>query len=106
MPDSTTQVIDREFSFSDRDFERVRKLIYAKAGISLNDGKARHGFCSRLSRRLRETGHQSFDSVSSVAGKQCRPQASQEWQEFTNCLTTNLTAFFREEHHFTPWPST
>ena len=61
MPDSTTQVIDREFSFSDRDFERVRKLIYAKAGISLNDGKHAMVY-SRLSRRLRETGHQSFDS--------------------------------------------
>lgn len=99
MPDSTTQVIDREFSFSDRDFERVRKLIYAKAGISLNDGKHAMVY-SRLSRRLRETGHQSFDSYLQWLENNAGPHASQEWQEFTNCLTTNLTAFFREEHHF------
>ncbi|MDE2594010.1 MAG: chemotaxis protein CheR [Burkholderiales bacterium] len=98
-PDSSAQVIDREFSFSDRDFERVRKLIYAKAGISLNDGKHAMVY-SRLSRRLRETGHQSFDSYLQWLETSSGPQSHGEWQEFTNCLTTNLTAFFREEHHF------
>ena len=98
-PDSSAQVLDREFSFSDRDFERVRKLIYAKAGISLNDGKHAMVY-SRLSRRLRETGHQSFDSYLQWLETATGPQANGEWQEFTNCLTTNLTAFFREEHHF------
>ncbi|MEH3086259.1 MAG: methyltransferase domain-containing protein [Xylophilus ampelinus] len=86
---------DREFSWSDADFARVRTLIYARAGISLHDGKHAMVY-SRLSRRLRETGHTSFraylDWLESHQGD--------EWQEFVNALTTNLTAFFREQHHF------
>jgi len=48
-----------EFTFGSGDFERVRKLIYQRAGISLHDGK-RAMVYSRLSRRLRETGDRSF----------------------------------------------
>ncbi|WP_413861520.1 CheR family methyltransferase [Candidatus Aalborgicola defluviihabitans] len=99
MADTTSQTVDREFNFSDRDFERVRKLIYGRAGISLNDGKHAMVY-SRLSRRLRETGHQSFDAYLQWLENVTGPQGDQEWQEFTNCLTTNLTSFFREEHHF------
>lgn len=99
MSDTTSQTVDREFNFSDRDFERVRKLIYGRAGISLNDGKHAMVY-SRLSRRLRETGHQSFDAYLQWLENVTGPQGDQEWQEFTNCLTTNLTSFFREEHHF------
>lgn len=51
---------------------------------------------SRLSRRLRETGHQSFKSYLSWLEAHDGP----EWQEFVNALTTNLTSFFREHHHF------
>ena len=99
MADTPSQTVDREFTFSDRDFERVRKLIYGRAGISLNDGKHAMVY-SRLSRRLRETGHQSFDAYLQWLEHVTGPQGDQEWQEFTNCLTTNLTSFFREEHHF------
>ncbi len=99
MADTPSQSVDREFNFSDRDFERVRKLIYGRAGISLNDGKHAMVY-SRLSRRLRETGHQSFDAYLQWLENVTGPQGDQEWQEFTNCLTTNLTSFFREEHHF------
>jgi len=99
MSDTTSQTVDREFNFSDRDFERVRKLIYGRAGISLNDGKHAMVY-SRLSRRLRETGHQSFDAYLQWLENVTGPQGDQEWQEFTNCLTTNLTSFFREPHHF------
>jgi len=49
---------DSEFSFGPADFERVRTLIHQRAGISLNSGKQAMVY-SRLSRRLRETGHQS-----------------------------------------------
>jgi chemotaxis protein methyltransferase CheR len=93
------ETVDQEFTFASADFERVRKLIYQRAGISLHDGK-RAMVYSRLSRRLRETGHRSFkdylqwlEGASGISGEQ-------EWQEFINCLTTNLTSFFREEHHF------
>lgn len=95
----TADVVDQEFAFTHADFERVRKLIYGRAGISLNDGKHAMVY-SRLSRRLRETGHQSFDAYLQWLENVTGPQGDQEWQEFTNCLTTNLTSFFREEHHF------
>jgi chemotaxis protein methyltransferase CheR len=88
-----------EFSFSAADFERVRVLIYERAGISLHAGKQAMVY-SRLSRRLRETGHDSFGSYLGTLQNARGAEAETEWQEFINCLTTNLTSFFREEHHF------
>lgn len=90
-----TDVQGREFAWSDADFSRVQALIYQRAGISLHDGKHAMVY-SRLSRRLRETGHQSFKAYLSWL----EAQDGAEWQEFINALTTNLTSFFREHHHF------
>jgi len=87
---------DQEFALSSADFERIRQLIYQRAGISLHAGKQAMVY-SRLSRRLRETGQRSFADY--LQGLE-RGGSDSEWQEFVNCLTTNLTAFFREEHHF------
>ncbi|MCW5611939.1 MAG: chemotaxis protein CheR [Rubrivivax sp.] len=86
----------QEFTMTGADFERIRALIHQRAGISLHAGKQAMVY-SRLSRRLRETGHRSFADY--LQGLE-RPGSEAEWQEFVNCLTTNLTAFFREEHHF------
>lgn len=91
--------VNGEFSFDARDFERVRSLIYARAGISLHAGKQAMVY-SRLSRRLRETGHRSFASYLQWLEAAVGVQGDAEWQEFVNCLTTNLTSFFREAHHF------
>jgi chemotaxis protein methyltransferase CheR len=88
-----------EFTFADADFERVRRLIYQRAGISLHDGK-RAMVYSRLSRRLRETGDRSFAVYLDALERASGAGGEAEWQEFINCLTTNLTSFFREEHHF------
>jgi chemotaxis protein methyltransferase CheR len=88
-----------EFPFGDADFERVRRLIYQRAGISLHDGK-RAMVYSRLSRRLRETGDRSFAAYLDALERASGAAGEAEWQEFINCLTTNLTSFFREEHHF------
>lgn len=85
----------REFVWTDADFSRVQALIYQHAGINLHDGKHAMVY-SRLSRRLRETGHASFHDYLGWLEKHDGP----EWQEFVNALTTNLTAFFREQHHF------
>lgn len=85
----------REFAWSDTDFVRVQDLIYRRAGISLHDGKHAMVY-SRLSRRLRETGHNSFSDYLNWL----EASESAEWQEFINALTTNLTSFFREQHHF------
>jgi chemotaxis protein methyltransferase CheR len=93
-------VQEREFDFSPRDFECVRALIFKRAGIDLHQGKQAMVY-SRLSRRLREQNHTSFDSYLRWLEGSSGAIAEQEWQEFINCLTTNLTAFFREEHHFT-----
>jgi chemotaxis protein methyltransferase CheR len=86
----------KEFDFKRADFERVRALIYSRAGISLADSKQEMVY-SRLARRLRATGIQSFGRYLDdlEAGR-----LGEEWESFTNALTTNLTSFFREAHHF------
>lgn len=85
----------KEFAWTTADFERVQALIYQRAGISLHDGKHAMVY-SRLSRRLRETGYSSFRDYLGWLESHDGP----EWQEFVNALTTNLTSFFRESHHF------
>lgn len=86
---------NREFSFSVSDFERVRKLIYQHAGISLSPVKQDMVY-SRLARRLRATGKSSFAEYLDALEK----NGGDEWERFVNSLTTNLTSFFREPHHF------
>ncbi len=85
----------KEFSWTDSDFVKVQNLIYKRAGISLHDGKHAMVY-SRLSRRLRETGYSSFKDYLTWL----ESHNGAEWQEFINALTTNLTSFFREAHHF------
>ena len=92
-------VSDPEFHLSASDFARIRKLIYARAGISLHEGKQAMVY-SRLSRRLRETRHGDFSSYLDDLERSSGAAGEAEWQEFVNCLTTNLTSFFREDHHF------
>ncbi len=88
----------REYAFTRADFERVRKMIYARAGISLNESKQNMVY-SRLSRRLRALGLDSFSAYLDRLDNDPSFDA-RESQEFVNSLTTNLTAFFREPHHF------
>jgi len=91
--------LEQEFVFSSQDFERVRRLIYEHAGIHLHAGKQAMVY-SRLSRRLRETGHRSFSDYLGWLQRAHDDAARSEWQQFVNGLTTNLTSFFREAHHF------
>jgi chemotaxis protein methyltransferase CheR len=85
----------REFDFTNADFEHVRKLIYEHAGISLS--AAKHDMVySRLARRLRETRQKSFAAYLALLDRGDKD----EWEKFVNSLTTNLTSFFREPHHF------
>jgi chemotaxis protein methyltransferase CheR len=85
----------REFHFTKKDFDRVCKLIYDHAGISLSDAKQELVY-SRLSRRLRATGLNNFGEYLALL----ESNDVKEWEEFANSLTTNLTSFFREAHHF------
>ena len=95
---AASEALAREYSFSNHDFDRVRRLIRARAGIDLNASKQNMVY-SRLARRVRATGRTSFadylDDIERDAG-----MAGPESQQFINALTTNLTAFFRESHHF------
>jgi chemotaxis protein methyltransferase CheR len=86
---------DREFLFTGQDFERVQKMIYARAGISLNNSKQDMVY-SRLARRLRATGINNFKDYLVLL----ESGSEDEWEAFVNSLTTNLTSFFREHHHF------
>ena len=88
-----------EFAMTAADFDQVRSLIHREAGITLSPVK-RAMVYSRLARRLRETGHQSFAEYLGWLESPSGDAGASERQEFVNCLTTNLTAFFREEHHF------
>jgi chemotaxis protein methyltransferase CheR len=85
----------REFLFTTQDFQLVSKLIYQRAGISLSESKQELVY-SRVARRLRATGIKTF---AEYLERLQRGDAA-EWEEFTNSLTTNLTSFFREAHHF------
>lgn len=85
-----------EFPFSDKEFDEVCRVIYGRAGISLNQSKKPMVY-SRLARRLRELRLATFGEY--LAMLRGDPE-SPEWEVFTNALTTNLTAFFRESHHF------
>jgi len=98
-PAALRPTLEQEFSFSPQDFDRVRRLIYDHAGIHLHAGKQAMVY-SRLSRRLRETGHRSFSDYLGWLQQAGDGAARSEWQQFVNGLTTNLTAFFREAHHF------
>jgi chemotaxis protein methyltransferase CheR len=70
-------------------------MIYDHAGISFSDSKHELVY-SRLSRRLRATGIPTFSQYL----KLLESNNENEWEAFTNSLTTNLTSFFREQHHF------
>jgi chemotaxis protein methyltransferase CheR len=85
----------REFTIGNEDFEALRKLVKDLTGINLSDQK-RELVYGRLARRLRTLGLRTFaeyrDLLSSDGGR--------EISELCNAITTNLTAFFREGHHF------
>ena len=87
--------VPREFRFTAEDFERVRKLIYDRAGIALAPVKQDMVY-SRLARRLRAHGFTTFAQYLALLER----GDDKEWETFTNSLTTNLTSFFREAHHF------
>ena len=95
MAVNTTELRDREFHFSDKEFKFLSKLVGERTGIVLSDAK-RQMVYGRLSRRLRQLKLNKFSEYCDLltSGDET------ELVEFTNAITTNLTAFFRENHHF------
>ena len=85
----------REFEFDDRNFQNIRKVVRELSGINLTEAK-RELVYSRLSRRLRKLNLRSFDEYCALL----KDTNGAELTEFVNAITTNLTSFFREGHHF------
>jgi len=85
----------REFQFNDADFEALRRLVKEMTGINLADSK-RELVYGRVSRRLRALGLSSFGDYRQLL----ESGDGSELVAFCNALTTNLTSFFRESHHF------
>ncbi|MCB1903199.1 MAG: protein-glutamate O-methyltransferase CheR, partial [Gammaproteobacteria bacterium] len=86
----------REFEFTRRDFDFLRKVSNSRTGIVVSDDKF-DMFYSRLSRRVRQLGLKDFSEYCDLISNETEER---EVLELVNALTTNLTAFFRENHHF------
>lgn len=85
----------RPFSFTEKDFNFLRKLITAHTSIQISEMK-REMVYGRVSRRLRELGLKSFAEYCDLL----KDESSDELGNLINAITTNLTSFFREQHHF------
>ena len=86
---------EREFSFTTRDFNDIRELVNHNTGIVLSDAKQDMVY-SRLAKRLRKLGLKDFKDYCALI----KSENSDEITHFVNAVTTNLTSFFRENHHF------
>lgn len=80
-----------------REFEVLRRMIYARSGITLSENKLSLAE-SRLTRRLRALGMSAFSEY--VERLSRATESDPELEEMLNCITTNKTSFFREQHHF------
>jgi chemotaxis protein methyltransferase CheR len=101
MPEYVSQrerqlIPDGEFAFTEADFRKIAAMVHGEAGIVLTEGKANLVY-SRLAKRLRSIGLRSFreycELIESRDGKG-------ERQAMIAAMTTNVTRFFREPHHF------
>jgi chemotaxis protein methyltransferase CheR len=89
-------LVEGEFVFTEEDFRSIAEILHSHAGIALTEGKAALVY-SRLAKRLRALGLRSFrDYCALVQGI----DGVDERQAMTAALTTNVTRFFREPHHF------
>jgi len=84
----------REFCFTDAHFKKVKTVLYAHAGIVLANNKQDMAY-NRLVRRIRDLNLENFDQYLEDIESDIN-----EFSLFINAMTTNLTAFFRESHHF------
>lgn len=82
--------------YTSRDFARIREMIRMRAGIALSDAKRDLVF-SRLARLVRR---KECDRFAAYLDELEAQGSADDWQDFVNALTTNLTSFFREAHHF------
>ena len=95
MKNRVIEELEKEFHFSDKEFKFISKLVGERTGIVLSDAK-RQMVYGRLSRRLRKLKLNKFSEYCDLLTS----GHESELIELTNAITTNLTAFFRENHHF------
>jgi chemotaxis protein methyltransferase CheR len=86
---------EREFEFSNKNFDIIRQFVTENTGIVLTDAKKDMVY-GRLTKRLRKGPYTNFDDFT----KAIIEGDEEEQDVLINAITTNLTAFFRENHHF------
>lgn len=87
--------INNEFHYTERDFQRVQRVVYDFAGINLTEGKKNLVY-NRLAKRIRFLEFNSFEQYLNHV----EAVGEEEFVHLINAITTNLTFFFRENHHF------
>ena len=92
----TTAMVEGEFAFTEADFRKIAAMLHGDAGIALPQDKATLVY-SRLAKRLRALGLASFKDYCALVATS---QGLDERQRMLAALTTNVTRFFREPHHF------
>lgn len=89
-------LVEGEFAFTHDDFRQIAEMLHADSGIALPDSKATLVY-SRLAKRLRALGLESFRQYCAMVQDS---QGIDERKRMLASLTTNVTRFFREPHHF------
>lgn len=89
-------MVEGEFAFTEADFRKISAMVHGDAGISLPEAKATLVY-SRLAKRLRALGLTSFKDYCELVAD---GNGVDERQKMLAALTTNVTRFFREPHHF------
>lgn len=89
-------LVDAEFTFTPEDFRIIAAILYAESGIHLKPTKSALVY-GRLAKRVRALGLSSFAQYCAFVSS---PQGEAERLEMRAALTTNVTRFFRENHHF------
>jgi chemotaxis protein methyltransferase CheR len=93
---SESLVPDSEFVFTETDFRKIAALVHGDSGIVLAEGKASLVY-SRLTKRLRTIGLRSFREYCALVESHA---GVGERQAMIAAMTTNVTRFYRESHHF------
>jgi chemotaxis protein methyltransferase CheR len=89
-------MVEGEFVFTEGDFKKIAAMVHGDAGIALHETKATLVY-SRLAKRLRALGLASFQDYCALVASH---DGVDERQKMLAALTTNVTRFFREPHHF------
>lgn len=89
-------LVEGEFPFTRRDFITITQMLHEHSGIAMGEGKAALVY-SRLVKRLRALGLRSFREYCRLIGD---VHQVAERHAMISALTTNVTRFFREPHHF------